>query len=317
MEGRNGFARIRRRMLETVAYIASSGRTGSTLLDLLLSRHQDVIGVGEVHRLSEYARDPSLGSCACGAKVTECPFWRSALIALRNRLSKPELDWQSWPTTVLRSGRLEIRDLLAASGARSLWIAGGILLSSIARYRSVMRNSWTLYETLCELTGTRVLVDSTKDGGRLKGLYYEDPKRLRIVLQVRDGRAVAASQIHREGVTMADAARSWLVRYRRLDAALRGIPGEKILYSRYEDLCLNPSAELQRIYKFLHIPDQDVVVDFKKELAHNIGGNPMLSRRTETDIRLDESWRTKLSPSDLEVFERVGGKKNRAFGYND
>lgn len=41
----------------------------------------------------------------------------------------------------------------------------------------------------------------------------------------------------------------------------------------------------------------------------------MRFRLHETKIRLDESWRTQLSPDDLETFEKIAGRMNRRLGY--
>jgi hypothetical protein len=47
---------------------------------------------------------------------------------------------------------------------------------------------------------------------------------------------------------------------------------------------------------------------------HVIPGNP-LSRVKTLQPSLDESWRRNLSHSDLRMFERIGGKLNRKYGY--
>ena len=45
-----------------------------------------------------------------------------------------------------------------------------------------------------------------------------------------------------------------------------------------------------------------------------IPGNPMSSRK-DSDIKLDEQWKTQLTPSELEYFSKHGAKLNTNFGY--
>ena len=61
-------------MAENLIYVGGSGRSGSTLLDLLLNNSSEVQSLGEVHRLNWYARTDK-EPCTCGAPVFECPFW--------------------------------------------------------------------------------------------------------------------------------------------------------------------------------------------------------------------------------------------------
>ena len=57
-----------------VLFVGGLGRSGSTLLELLLAQSADVCAVGEVVHLWERA----LGAderCGCGERFTACPFW--------------------------------------------------------------------------------------------------------------------------------------------------------------------------------------------------------------------------------------------------
>lgn len=56
-----------------VIYIVGMGRSGSTLVDILLDSHSRIRSLGGVRRLARYARDQS---CACGASsFLDCEFW--------------------------------------------------------------------------------------------------------------------------------------------------------------------------------------------------------------------------------------------------
>ncbi|MCU0923931.1 MAG: sulfotransferase, partial [Burkholderiaceae bacterium] len=56
-----------------VAYICSSGRSGSTLLNLMLGSHPDFVCLGEIEHLPKNVALDTV--CTCGARVSACPFW--------------------------------------------------------------------------------------------------------------------------------------------------------------------------------------------------------------------------------------------------
>ena len=58
---------------EQLAFIGGSGRSGSTMLDLLLGNSPYVQSTGEIMRLSLYARTAQ--PCTCGALLQDCEFW--------------------------------------------------------------------------------------------------------------------------------------------------------------------------------------------------------------------------------------------------
>ena len=74
----------------TYAYIAGSGRSGSTLLDTALGSHPNILSVGEIGRLPASLLDGAKLSmpdrCACGASLDACALWGPILTDAR-RLS--------------------------------------------------------------------------------------------------------------------------------------------------------------------------------------------------------------------------------------
>ena len=67
-------------MKQEVVYIMGVGHSGSTLLQMLLSTHQDVVGIGEIsllikNLLKSDSKINEWPQCSCGSKVTDCEFW--------------------------------------------------------------------------------------------------------------------------------------------------------------------------------------------------------------------------------------------------
>ncbi len=74
-------------MNKSAIFIASCQHSGSTLLDMVLSTHPRVVGLGEVWLLlNDRTRPRYLAKggalCSCGSRVQECAFWSGMLAYL-------------------------------------------------------------------------------------------------------------------------------------------------------------------------------------------------------------------------------------------
>src|SRR3954465_15236550 len=68
----------------TVIYIISDRRSGSTLLENILSRSSEVTSVGELAMLKGHILKQGPGerwnwNCSCGNPIMQCVFWRPIL----------------------------------------------------------------------------------------------------------------------------------------------------------------------------------------------------------------------------------------------
>ena len=77
----------------TLIYITSVAHSGSTLLDLLLSSHSQIAGMGEIKVLSKrvsaaqaaHFTNPLDRTCACGVRpISSCGFWKAVDGRMRN-----------------------------------------------------------------------------------------------------------------------------------------------------------------------------------------------------------------------------------------
>ncbi|MCA9582865.1 MAG: hypothetical protein KC416_13795, partial [Myxococcales bacterium] len=196
-------------MTPRLAYVAGPGRSGSTLLGLLLNNHPDICSLGEVHRVGLCAAE-GFQPCTCGMPVAECAFWCAVDRDLAKRLGRPG-------ESILATTQfaLDPREVSPVAGA----LQKGLLVGGARRAYGLFAPRWVpahhaavgasleLYESVRAVSGARVVVDSTKDARRLAALYFADPKAFRVLYMIRDGRAVAASEMRREGIGMDLAAR--------------------------------------------------------------------------------------------------------------
>ena len=263
-----------------VLYIAGYGRSGSTLLDVLLDNSPHVFGAGE---LSGICREiESGGFCSCGKRYSECTFW-SAVVA-----------------------RLEADGMvLAGTGDTSQvkFRAGG---DDFCRL-------WTsIFRAIAEESGAAIVVDSSKSSRRASRRLFRLRRcglDVRAVHLVRDPRAVMWS-IRRGSNRLLEAEKKeasiiggmargligWLMA--NLSAEITAfLIRTPIMRVRYEDLVSEPERELQRVGAFAEVDVQTVLQKLSDSQpfspGHGTSGNRM---RRQGPIRLgdDAEWDRRL-----------------------
>ena len=167
--------------MSTVLFIGGLGRSGSTLLDRMLGRLDDVWSVGELVHLWERGLKEN-NRCGCGQRFADCPFWRRV----------GQVAFGGWD-------RLDVEEVLAlkASVDRNRFVPLMVLPGLAPAYRARLRRYLDLLERLYgavrEVSGRQLVVDASKHAShaflvrRLRGVD------LRLVHLVRDSRGVAFS----------------------------------------------------------------------------------------------------------------------------
>ena len=133
----------------------------------------------------------------------------------------------------------------------------------------------------------------------------------RILHLVRDGRAVARSlrALPRGPATIGEAAAEWRDCVACRDHG-RDLFGERYIEVRYEDLLLDPSAGVSRIFGWLGLDSPaDLMARVEGEAAVEFNVDP-----GSPGVNADK-WRTELTHSDLEEIESVAGPRLIELGY--
>lgn len=248
--------------LPVVIAILSPPHSGSTLLDLLLGSHPDVLGLGEVKGLrGKKKRGPRVSKilrnrCACGADpAIRCSFWR----AIDDRLHERGFDLATLP--------------IDSKNATEFTAANRALL-----------------EVVREVTGRSFVVDSSKSIRRFQRLRRIPDLDLRPILLVREPAAVVHSG-NRKGRpwirTTSRCIRYWI-------AARRAVRGLDPLVVRYEELATGPGAELSRIVEAYGLEPDPRQLDWRAQPHHHFAGNRLRYAETSA-IVLDDEWTRELS----------------------
>lgn len=306
-----------------LVYISSAGHSGSTLLDMLLGAHADAFSLGELILLPLEARLNK--PCTCGRPILECPVWRPILARhlkvdagqLPAAVGRLNLGWMPpdvhgsgiTPPSYLRQRQLShaIRYAELRSGLAAPMMAG-------RTYREGLQASRDIYGHVLAVTGRSVLVNSSKHYLLAIDNYLAAPDNVKVISLVRDGRAVFNS-FKRHGFPNESALNAWLKHYARaLPLFRRWIKPRDLMTVRYESLAKDPELTLRSLGEFLDLSLGDSIERLGQVTHHNVNGNDIRFRR-QTEIRLDERWRSELDAADLQYFERRAGRLNREFGY--
>jgi len=304
-------------------YICSANFSGSTLLDLLIGSHTRVTSLGEICNLP---RSLALNTpCTCGQPVKSCSVWNNVVNILSNNLA---IDMHANPyalnlgyiygMTCDKKHQTPVYKFIrkVKSGLRygELRYKMSFLKIFLKTFYERPKNRFFLYDVVNSVLGTDLVVDSSKIYLEAIGLYKMMPEKVRIILLVRDGRAVFYSGLKRN-YSKKKALFAWKNFYSRILPLLRQhVSPEHVLLIKYEDLTSNPRNELLKICNFAGLEFEERMLDFKSKIHHLAAGSDMRFNDSSI-IKTDLKWKQKLPQDDYIYFEKMAGSLNRKFGY--
>ncbi len=296
--------------IETTSY------SGATLLAFLLNAHPQIASVGEMNGLIP-SEDPESYMCSCGKRIRACEFWQAVTEGMNARgfpfemadfRTEFQLGGPAWLQKMrlisLRNQQLDaLREtfLLTLPGERE-------------QVAALAARNTAFVETVLELTGKCIFVDSSKDHYRARALKRFSPYPVRVIHLVRDPRGVAASRLRR-GVRIdaSQAARQWVRLHTRLENFLDTRSPQNYFLVRYEDLCRDPRTVLRQLYAFCGANPEFESADLQAT-EHHIVGNAMRLENLSA-IKLDERWRELLSSEQQREIWRIAGRLGAQYGY--
>jgi hypothetical protein len=297
-------------------YVVGSSHCGSTLLAMLADEHPEVASVGETAIKPRIRREgrAAMQPCSCGSTVQDCPFWQSIFYRVGNE--GLHLDGTRWNNDYRFENRwldaMMTRETSVALLLRLRRWVPRLVPAYRARVARIDRLNIALIRAVLTHRGATVFLDGTKLLTRLVHLLQIPELNVKVVRLVRDVRGFAASAKGR-GLSTVEAAHIWHQDQRAIARVLRTLPNDSTLLMRYEDLCARPGETLQRLWDFCGVQPFAAPSSVQAH-DHHILGNRMRMADTIT-IRLDDSWRTRLTPGEHQQVLTVAGTMNRAMGY--
>jgi len=327
--------------------ITGLGRSGSTILDVVLGNHPQIESVGEVENLirTGWISHESLRGikprrlrrplCTCGKRLDvpyvkppdeACPFWSSVRREWVERADGDSIE--SYP-------KLQNDFELKRGLPRLLYEKR----RPSALFRSYARLTLAFFESIRAVSGKPIIVDSAAVPVRTLALGMIPGIDLYAIHLIRDGRGVITS--NRKTLTRdfqagvkwgykdhpmykADPMRKTLIRWIVLNLVSEWVcmqlGPKRTMRLRYEDFVADPKAALGRIGSLIELDltdTADVATSGKPMSAgHNIGGN-RTKRSGFITLRPDaEEWKTALSPTEERLSWMLMGWLMRRYGYN-
>ena len=286
-----------------VLYIGGMGRSGSTLLDVMLARVPGIAPVGELRYLWERGPVDDV-LCSCKMHFSSCPFWQEvgdhAFGGWRNR---------------------EVRQILALSrGVDRHRYLPLLALSRPPRGFSARLEEFgavleKLYSAIRAVSGCEVVVDSSKDPPYAFVLRTVSGIDLRLLHLVRDSRGVAHSWSKKVVRPEVVSQVAYMDTYGPADMALRwidynvlfhllGLLGAPRLFLRYETLVSEPVEALTDV--LVHAGSSAdaresalsaVMATDSTASLHTISGNPVRFAQAPLRLQVDDAWKTRMAPS--------------------
>lgn len=315
-----------------IVYLLSSPHGGSTLLSHLLGSHSSAVNLGEVSFIPKLL---SLAeNCTCGKPQVQCEAWAKVFAelavttgvdlaadpyglflgdAIKPKLGSGKVDSTQqtrWVAYLAKArGALDTAALLGAPYSSILKM---LTLPSIRRS---VTNTNHLYQAASKAWNASTIIDGSKTLKKGPHLYLNDPENVRIIHLARDGRGVVASR--KKYMPVAAGAERWnhyhSVARRVLE---RWVDPAHRRFLRYEDLVQDPAGQLSALCRWLDLEFEDTMLNSSAlPESHAAGGNPARFSFGNGVQSADDRWRTSLDESDLDAFQRIGGRMNLHFGY--
>jgi hypothetical protein len=284
-----------------VLYVAGLGRSGSTILANALGQVEGFFSGGELNFIWKHTLIENR-LCGCGRPARECPFWAPVF--------EEEFGGQS-ETLAREMMRLQY------SGARTrhipMMLTEGGRQKIRGRLGEFLGNTGRLYQAIQSVSGSRVIVDTSKEPAYGYALGMVPGIDLRVLHLVRDPRAAAYSWakkkrqpdsterefMHRK--TPAQSAVLWDAWNTAIEALWRQMPA-RYLRLRYEDFVTDPRRSFEEILELAGEEDAALPLvgerDVRLGISHTVSGNPNRFDTGTVELRQDRAWQKQMKPRD-------------------
>lgn len=227
-------------MIKVVA-ISGSGRSGSTLLSLLLSQDSGVFNLGQLRHLWRSHADNEV--CSCGRPLQDCEVYgrivadAGAMAELGKAFFKDAARHSDWGDPITRS------EMQAKHAAYLEGVAN--VLRKIGEQRELNQ-----------------FVDSSKAPEFALALSLIPDTELYLLNLVRDPRAVVCSWYRRKQSTktVVTNSRDWRARQQRLESWQAAL-ADRYMVLRYEDLAVEPVDAIEAVAEWAKLPLPDALFE--------------------------------------------------------
>jgi hypothetical protein len=302
-------------MKKKVVFIMGIGRSGSTLVELMIGSHSQAFSLGEISKL------PKL-------------------------VGKTEQNW-TWtpPGSTFWQDKFtetELKQLASGLSDRRLHKYIPLKAEKIVREWIGQDRIFNPYTILFSKTQADILTDSSKTvhwiSNKLKAREFRQGEiEPYLIYNVRDGRAVLNSYLRLKQNTVEEISYRWLRLLKQYQEFYNQFPEDKKVTVRYEELVSHPQQVVKSLCDWLNLEFTPDMVEYWKYDHHHIVGSRGTSaliakyrgqksrnldshgdyyQDPEFKIKLDLRWKNELSPENLQVFNSIAGDLNKPYEWD-
>lgn len=279
--------------LPRVIYIAGYGRSGSTLLDIVLSQESTVFSGGELRSIGTLLME-SHSLCTCGLSFHQCPVWGKIFDTMLTFLKNEGINALAFQRLQNRIESMFSLILLKASGN---WLtANKTELDIYTKFYTKLLSS------IADL-GFDYVVDSSKTarGNAARPLALQSLVGVPITLihMVRHPLAVLNSvskglnRDFEKGLSrkrlfsVPRACLGWPIANLSASIASQLMPERSAAFIRYEDLLISPDTEINRLCTLIGLNPSPILKwlqeDRRNSERHTLAGNRMRFENVRID----------------------------------
>jgi hypothetical protein len=284
-----------------IIYVMGTGRSGTTIAEVLLSNSPEIAGAGESTHIFSAGFQEN-GVCACGAETSSCDLWS----AVREDCA--------WTDADVSRGA----EIFEKFSKHSNFPAIAIGLGGKAAKEDFRKFNTALYSSIARMTGARAVVDASKYALRALSLARLYPGRTFILCLTRSPEGLLHSfskpnkKEQRPKSTL-----STVYYYIYVLACIRIVSwlcGSQVFYLRYEEFVSEPEKALERIEQWTGI---DLSASRKKlaandylDIGHMVTGN-RLRYKKRIQFRMSNGehniagWNKKTAALVMNLFRTV------------
>jgi len=301
-----------------VLYVVGLGRSGSTILSNSLGQVGGYFSAGEMNFIWRHNVIENR-LCGCGRPFRECPVWTRVMEEAFGGMDAV-------------NAREMMR--LQASGTRTRHIP--LMLTDRGQRRLAERlekfliNYRRLYEAMGAVTGSQVIVDSSKEPAHGYAMNMVPDLDFYVVHLIRDPRAAAYSWLkkkpqpdseeieHMVRFSPTKSSALWASWNASAEALWRHTP-DRYLRLRYEDFVAEPRESLTRILGLVGVTAELPLAgerEVQLGVSHTVSGNPNRFETGAVELRPDREWISEMSPRDRALVTALTLPLLRRYGYS-
>lgn len=278
-----------------VLFIAGNGRSGSTLLDIVLGQLQGFFAVGELRRIWDRGLIENR-FCGCHEPFRQCPTWLAVFDQAYGGMNAIDAEEMVRYREAFTQTK-HLPGMLIGRPARR---------SHESRLQPMLDNLESVYGAIQSTTGCRVIVDSSKWPTYAYFLGLLPSVELYLLHLVRDPRAIAFSWSRKKYyepnklMPRQSALKStlywlaWNIAIPRLWSASKG----RYMLLPYESFIPDPQGTIARVLRF--VEEEPQVLPFVDdthlpiEPTHAVAGNETRLSTGSIAFKFDDEWETRM-----------------------